>query len=86
MISSQNTIKVLPKIWFVKGPGDISMKCTECKREATYNSPKNYCDLHWHMWFCDGWPKKDKIEALQQTWRDHGKPDDWESQLEEFTK
>lgn len=30
------------------------IKCCKCHREATFESPKPFCDLHWEWWFTFG--------------------------------
>jgi hypothetical protein len=29
------------------------LKCDECDREATYDSPQNFCDEHWFDWWAE---------------------------------
>jgi len=54
--------------------------CCKCKREATYDSPKLFCDLHWQLWFMEdytGTPKElyeSCVISLKHTWKVHGKP------------
>ena len=68
------------------------MKCCKCNREATYDSPKPYCDLHWEMWFTEGYevaltPKRlyrFRYENLKYAWRKHGRPVGWRKMLKEI--
>ena len=72
------------------------MKCIKCHREATMVSPKNLCDLHWQLWFCQGYAGMNSKmtvkrtiwyirEMLKDSWRIYGRPRDWRSQWRSVT-
>ncbi|KKL54247.1 hypothetical protein LCGC14_2267340, partial [marine sediment metagenome] len=58
----------------------------------TYDIPMNYCDLHWLLWFTADWDqdktkeelRQERIELLESTWEDYGRPDDADSILDEL--
>lgn len=52
-------------------------------REATYNIPKDFCDVCWEIWYTENYFKDDsnidnlvtiRQEDLKQTWIERGSP------------
>jgi hypothetical protein len=58
------------------------------------DSPENLCDLHWELWFTEGYENYCSVEDmvrmrqfdLNDAWKRHGRPDDAEDQLSEIEK
>lgn len=73
---------------------DELIQCTKCDREATFDSPENFCDLHHMLWWTEDWGENitaeeltaDRIQILEETWADCERPDDAQSQIEEVRK
>ena len=68
-------------------------RCEVCGRLAVYDSPRDFCDLHWAVWFCgpepgellDGkWTVKRYSRlirwSMRNSWQQHGRPVDWRTQ------
>lgn len=54
------------------------MKCISCHREATFDSPKKYCDYHWAYWWAEGTVgpeevKKETRRILREIERKYGR-------------
>lgn len=45
------------------------MKCKYCNKAATYDSPKQLCDVHWARWWSDGF-HKDARKAIYREIRE----------------
>ena len=69
------------------------MKCVVCGREATFDSPRKYCDLHWVLWWTEDYEKDgmskdalkyERIDALKTIWNKHTKPQDAKRMIEEI--
>jgi len=67
-------------------------KCIKCHREATYDTPEDLCDLHWELWFTEEYqctPEElvqIRIDDLEQTWEEYGRPSDADEIIEEVKK
>lgn len=67
------------------------IKCVKCNREATYNSPTVYCDLHWQLRLNEDMPKTEEekrfiIGELEYTWNKYGRPNDADEILKELDR
>jgi len=70
------------------------MKCVDChKYKSTFDSPRALCDLCWTLWWTEGYTfmpsnrlAKYRYGILQDTWRRHGRPLGWRTQLRELKK